>query len=38
VTFLDWVAVAAQAWLVVSVVVGVLIGRVVRLRDRQIPR
>ena len=37
-TFLDWVAVAAQAWLVASVVVGVLIGRVVRNRDRQIPR
>lgn len=33
-----WVALAGAMWTVVAVGVGVLIGRMVRRRDRQIPR
>jgi hypothetical protein len=34
---LGWIIVVAAAWLAVATVVGVLVGRVVRLRDRQVP-
>lgn len=32
-----WIAVGVVAWVVVAFVVAVLIGRVIRLRDRQVP-
>jgi len=35
---LAWVIVVAIAWLAVATVVGVLVGRAVRMRDRQVPR
>jgi hypothetical protein len=34
---LGWIIVGLIAWLVVAAVVGVLIGRMIRLRDRQVP-
>jgi hypothetical protein len=38
VSVLAWVIVVAIAWMAVAAVVGVLVGRAVRLRDRQVPR
>jgi hypothetical protein len=35
---LSWIIVVAAAWLAVATAVGVLIGRVIRERDRQVPR
>lgn len=35
---LGWIVVGVAAWLAVAGVVGVLIGRTVRQRDRQVPR
>jgi hypothetical protein len=32
-----WIAIGVAAWLAVAVLVGVLIGRMIRGRDRQIP-
>ncbi len=34
----EWVLVAVVAWCAVAVVVGLLVGRAVRMRDRQVPR
>lgn len=34
---IGWVVLVVGAWSVAAVVVGVLVGRVVRLRDRQVP-
>ena len=34
---LGWILVVAVAWLVVAAVVGVLVGRMIRERDRQVP-
>jgi len=33
-----WIAIGVAAWLVVALVVGVLIGRMIRRRDAQTPR
>jgi hypothetical protein len=38
ITVVEWVFVAVAAWCVVAVGVGLLIGRAVRMRDRQVPR
>ena len=35
--WIAWVAVALAVWVAVAAVVGVLLGRVVRRRDRQVP-
>jgi hypothetical protein len=35
--WITWVAVALAVWVVVAAVVAVLLGRVVRRRDRQVP-
>ncbi|MHA6785618.1 hypothetical protein ACVGOW_32160 [Pseudonocardia saturnea] len=35
---IGWVVLVVGAWSVAAVAVGVLVGRVVRLRDRQVPR
>jgi hypothetical protein len=35
---LGWIVVGVTAWLVVAVVVALLIGRVIRARDEQVPR
>lgn len=35
---IGWVVLVVGAWSAVAVIVGVLVGRVVRLRDRQVPR
>jgi hypothetical protein len=35
--WITWVAVALAVWVAVAAVVGVLLGRVVRRRDRQVP-
>jgi hypothetical protein len=35
---LGWIIVVAAAWLAVAAVVGVLVGRVMLVRDRQVPR
>lgn len=35
---LTWIIVGAIAWMAVAAVVGVLVGRAVRMRDRQVPR
>jgi hypothetical protein len=32
-----WIIVVAAAWLAVATVVGVLVGRMIRERDRQVP-
>lgn len=32
-----WIAIGVAAWLVVALIVGVLIGRMIRRRDSQIP-
>jgi hypothetical protein len=32
-----WIVVGVAAWMVVAAVVGVLIGRMIRQRDRQVP-
>jgi hypothetical protein len=32
-----WIVVGVAAWMVVAAIVGVLIGRMIRQRDRQIP-
>lgn len=32
-----WIVVGIAAWLVVAAVVGILIGRMIRRRDRQVP-
>ena len=32
-----WILLVVTAWLVVATVVGVLVGRMVRARDRQVP-
>ena len=34
---LGWIIVVAAAWLAVAAVVGVLVGRMIRERDRQVP-
>ena len=34
----EWVLVAVLGWCAVAVVVGLLVGRAVRMRDRQVPR
>jgi hypothetical protein len=33
-----WIAIGVAAWLVVAALTGVLIGRVIRGRDRQVPK
>ena len=35
--WIGWVAVALAAWVVVAAVVGILLGRMIRQRDRQVP-
>ena len=35
---IGWVGLVVGAWSVVAVIVGVVVGRVIRLRDRQVPR
>ena len=35
---IGWIAIGVAAWLVVALVVGVLIGRMIRRRDAQVPR
>jgi hypothetical protein len=35
--WIAWIAVALAAWVAVAAVVGVLLGRAVRRRDRQVP-
>lgn len=35
---IGWVVLVVGAWSAAAVIVGVLVGRVVRLRDRQVPR
>ena len=35
---LGWIVVGVAVWLAVAAGVGVVIGRVIRLRDRQVPR
>lgn len=32
-----WIAVGVVAWVVIALLVAVLVGRMVRLRDRQVP-
>jgi hypothetical protein len=32
-----WIVVGVAAWMVVAAIVGVLIGRMIRQRDRQVP-
>ncbi len=32
-----WIVIGVAAWMVVAAVVGVLIGRMIRRRDRQVP-
>jgi hypothetical protein len=34
---LGWILLAAAAWLVVATAVGLLVGRMIRERDRQVP-
>jgi hypothetical protein len=34
---LGWILIGVAAWLVVALVVGVVIGRTIRNRDRQVP-
>ena len=34
---LGWIIVVGAAWLVVATAVGVLVGRMIRERDRQVP-
>jgi hypothetical protein len=34
---LGWIVIGVVAWMVVAAVVGVLIGRMIRQRDRQVP-
>jgi hypothetical protein len=34
---LGWILVVAVAWLAVAAIVGVLVGRMIRERDRQVP-
>ena len=36
-SILGWILVVAAAWLVVATAVGVLVGRMIRERDRQVP-
>lgn len=36
-TALQWILVVAGGWLVLAVVVGLVVGRVIRNRDRQVP-
>ena len=38
ISLLGWIVVGVVAWLVVATVLGVLIARMIRLRDRQVPR
>jgi hypothetical protein len=38
VSALEWALVVAGGWLVLASVVGLVVGRVIRNRDRQIPR
>jgi hypothetical protein len=33
-----WIVVGVAAWMVVAAIVGVLIGRMIRQRDRQVPK
>jgi hypothetical protein len=33
-----WIVIGVAAWLVVALIVGVLIGRMIRRRDAQVPR
>jgi hypothetical protein len=35
---IGWVVVAVGAWSAVALAVGILVGRAIRLRDRQVPR
>ena len=35
--WIAWIAVALTVWVAVAAVVGVLLGRMVRRRDRQVP-
>jgi hypothetical protein len=36
--WLAWVAVVLAVWVIVAALVGVLLGRMVRQRDRQVPQ
>jgi hypothetical protein len=33
-----WIAIGVSAWLLVAVYAGLLVGRMIRGRDRQVPR